>query len=118
MEEKNLVQEVSLPLYQVQGWLKLLGVVMIVEGVISIFTIIGIIWSWVLIWMGILLFKAATSAGVAQLNGEKEQLIQSLRRLKTFFMINGILMLIGLISMVVMLIVSGGALFSLMNQFK
>jgi hypothetical protein len=117
MEEKALIQEVSLPLYQVRGWLKLLGVVLIIEGIISIFTLVGILWCWVLIWLGILLFKAAGFVDAAQANGEKQQFIESLRRLKTFFVINGILLLIGLIAMVVMLITTGGTFLSLMDRF-
>jgi len=116
MEEKALVQELSIPIYQSKGWMKFLGVMLIIDGVICIFTIVGILWCWLLIWLGVLLFKAAGSVELAQLHGEKLQLIESLRKIKTFFVINGVLMLIGLIFMVVMLIVSGGTILSLMDN--
>jgi hypothetical protein len=117
MEEKDLIQELSIPIYQSKGWMKFLGVMLIIDGVISIFTIVGILWCWLFIWLGVLLFKAANSVELAQLHGEKMQLIESLRKIKTFFTINGVLMLIGLIFLVIMLIVTGGTLLSLMNRF-
>jgi hypothetical protein len=117
MEEKALIQELSIPIYQSKGWMKFLGVMLIIDGVISIFTIVGILWCWLFIWLGVLLFKAAGSVELAQLHGEKMQLIESLRKIKTFFTINGVLMLIGLIFLVIMLIVTGGTLLSLMNRF-
>ncbi len=40
-----LVREISLPLYQAQGWMKFLGIVMIVQGVLTALTIIGIIFA-------------------------------------------------------------------------
>jgi hypothetical protein len=97
--------------------MKFLGVMLIIDGVISIFTIVGILWCWLFIWLGVLLFKAAGAVELAQLHGEKRQLIESLRKIKTFFTINGVLLLIGLIFAVVMLIVTGGTLLSLMNRF-
>ncbi len=117
MEEKALVQEISVPIYQSRGWMKLLGVVMIVQGIISIFTIIGILFCWLPIWMGVLLFKAASSVEGAQLVGDKVQLLESLRRIKTYFVINGVLMLIVLVFIAISLVISGGAMLSLMNQF-
>jgi len=117
MEEKELIQELSLPIYQSKGWLKLLGVVLIINGVAAIFTLVGIVVCWLPIWMGILLFKAASMVEVAQANGDKVQLLESLKKIKTYFIINGILMLIALIFIVVSLIISGGALFSIMDSF-
>ena len=117
MEEKDLVQEVSLPIFQSKGWMKFLGVMLIIDGVISIFTVVGILWCWLLIWLGVLIFKAASFIEVAQLNGDKVQLVESLKRIKTFFVINGVLLLVGLIFMAIMMIIAGGSMMSLMNSF-
>lgn len=117
MEEKELIQELSLPIYQSKGWMKLLGVVFIINGILAVFTLVGILICWLPIWLGILLFKAASMVEVAQINGDKLQLLESLRKIKTYFIINGALMLIALIFIAISLIISGGALFSVMNSF-
>ena len=88
------VRETSLPLYQAQGWMKFLGVMMILQGALTALTIIGIIVAWLPIWLGILLFKAAGHAEAAQYSGDKARLIEALAQLKLYFIINGIVLLI------------------------
>lgn len=110
MEEQNLVKEISLPIFQSKGWLKLLGVVMIVQGIFTALSIVGIIICWLPIWLGVLLFQAAGSIEGAQYNGNKLALVQSMNKLKMYFMINGILMLIMIIVAVIMMLAFGGAM--------
>ncbi|NQS97277.1 MAG: DUF5362 domain-containing protein [candidate division Zixibacteria bacterium] len=117
MEEKDYVQELSVPIFQSKGWLKFVGVMSIIYGIITCFTLIGIIIAWLPIWMGIMLFRAGSSIELAQSNGDKEQFIRSLSSLKTYFIIQGVLVLIGLIVMVIALIVTGGSMFALFSQF-
>jgi len=116
MEDQGLIQELSLPIFQSKGWLKLLGVVMILQGILTAITIIGIVICWLPIWLGVLLFQAAGAIESAMVSGRKEQLLLSLSKIKLYFMINGILMLIFIIFMVIMVLFSGGAIFSLMNH--
>jgi hypothetical protein len=105
--EGALVREISGPLFQAKGWLKLLGVLMIIYGVVMIITIVGIIFCWLPIWMGLLLLKAANGAEMAQASGDKSAIMTTMSKLKTFFTIYGVLALIGLIAMVIALIVGG-----------
>ena len=116
MEENNLIKELSLPIYQSKGWMKLLGIVLIVEGVLVAFSLVGIIIAWLPIWLGILIYKAAKYIEIAQLQGDKTQLLEALKKIKTFFIINGVLMLVALVMMAISFIISGGAIFSLMNS--
>jgi len=116
MEDNTIIKEISLPIYQSRGWMKLLGVMSIIGGVLMVFTLVGIIICWLPIWLGILLFKAGSAIEGAQLNGDKAKLVISLEKLKTYFVINGVLTLIGLIAAVIGILVSGGAIFSMMNQ--
>jgi len=113
----QLVQQITMPLFQVKGWMKLLGVVMIVQGIVAVFTIVGIIICWLPIWLGVLLFQAAGFAETAQLTGDSTQLIQALSKIKTYFVINGVLMLITLVMFGLMLLISGGALLGTLGQF-
>ena len=52
-DQSNLIKEVSFPIYQSRGWMKLIGVLLIIGGVLYTLTIIGIIIAWLPIWMGV-----------------------------------------------------------------
>lgn len=113
-----VVREVSAPLFQAKGWMKFLGVLMIIYGVVMIFTIVGIIICWLPIWMGLLLMKTANGIEAAQAGGDKSALVTAMSKLKTFFTIQGILALIGIIFVVVTMIITGTtALFSGLGNF-
>ncbi|MCK4606166.1 MAG: hypothetical protein KAU35_02600 [candidate division Zixibacteria bacterium] len=96
--------------------MKLLGVVMIVQGILSALTIVGIVICWLPIWLGVLLFKAAGAAEAAQLTGDRMQLEESLRKIKTYFVINGVLMLIMLVLAGIGLIMAGGTMLALLDS--
>jgi len=91
--ESDIVREVSMPIYQSRGWLKFLGILMIIAGIPSIFALVGILQ----IWQGILLMQAASSIETAASTGQKYAFLSSLGNIKTFFVINGVLVLVGLI---------------------
>ena len=98
--EISTVQEVSLPLYQARGWMKLTGILYIISGVITALSIVGILIAWLPIWMGVVLYKSASSAEPAQVSGRKLALVDSLSNLKTFFTIMGVMNLLGIIFLV------------------
>ena len=93
----NTVKEISAPIYQAKGWMKLVGVLSIIYGVLSALTVVGIIIAWLPIWMGVILFKSASSIEQAYLTGSKDAAVLSLAKLKTYFTIMGVLTLIGII---------------------
>ncbi|NIR58655.1 MAG: DUF5362 domain-containing protein [Gammaproteobacteria bacterium] len=93
----QLVRDMSMPLYQSKGWIKLVGVLMIVYGVLIALSIIGIVVAWLPIWLGVLLFQSANAIEQAQQQGDREAMLRSLGKLKVYFVILGVLTLIGLI---------------------
>lgn len=105
VDQENIIKEVSIPIYQARGWMKLLGILNIIGGVLVALTLIGIIIAWLPIWMGVILYQAGSASEQAYFNGDKYSLVKSLNQLKLYFTINGILALIGIISWVIMLIV-------------
>ncbi len=88
-----MVQQLSLPIYQARGWLKFLGVMTIIGGIPSVFVLVGILQ----IWIGILLFQAGSSLNSAGQFGDKFAFLRSMGNLKTYFLIQGILTLLGLV---------------------
>jgi len=93
----NIVRELGLPIYQCKGWLKLIGVLSILSGILTAVTLVGIVIAWLPIWTGVLLLQAASAVERSQHTGEKQVLFHSLSKLKVYFIISGILQAIGLI---------------------
>ncbi len=113
-DQSNLIKEISAPVFQARGWMKLIGVLSIIIGVLYAITLIGIIFAWLPIWMGVILYQAGSSSEQAYYNGDKYSFLKSMTQLKLYFTIMGITTLIGLILGVIMIIVvlAGGLAFS------
>jgi hypothetical protein len=97
------VQELSAPIYQARGWLKFLGILSIISGIGTALSIAGIIIAWLPIWMGILMFQAGSSIDSAGQFGDKFAFLRSMGSLKTYFVLQGILTLVGILLAVSML---------------
>ncbi len=114
-ERSAIVRELSTPLAAGKGWMKLLGVVFIIQGVLTAITIIGIIIAWLPIWIGVLLLQSAGAIEQAQASGDEVQFRRSMDKLRTYFVILGILILISIVLMVLGLF-SGAMLGSFMSH--
>jgi hypothetical protein len=97
------VQQLSEPIYQARGWLKFLGVLSIISGVGTALSIVGILVAWLPIWMGVLMFQAGSSIDAAGKLGDQFSFLRSLGSIKTYFVLQGVLSLIGIIISVVMI---------------
>ena len=113
---QGLIHQISYPLYNCKGWLKFLGVMFIIGGIIYAITIILLIIAWVPIWMGVLLFQSATAAEVAHETGSDYELVRSLSKLKTYFIIMGVLTLISIIFSILFFIL--GFMGAFMTHFR
>ncbi|MCF8241401.1 MAG: DUF5362 domain-containing protein [Melioribacteraceae bacterium] len=89
------------------GWLKFLGVMNILSGVATALTIVGIIVAWVPIWLGVLLFQAGSQIKDAQHSGNHHHLVAMMEKLKLYFIIQGVLILLGLIFVLIIFMVTG-----------
>lgn len=106
---EEIVRDISAPLFGAKGWMKFLGVMYIISGVLTALSIIGIIVAWIPIWMGVLLFQGASAIEQANASGDENLLKTGLGKVKTFFVINGVLMLVVLAFYALMLIFGIGA---------
>jgi hypothetical protein len=117
-----LIQEISIPLYRGKGWLKFVGIVSIVSGVISALSIFGIVFAWLPIWMGVLLFQSASSVEQAQLSGNRDELAKAMDKLRLYFLITGVAIIVGLvitaISSVILFIFQAGLIAALMEAVQ
>ena len=98
-----MVQQMSAPIYQARGWLKFLGVLSIIAGVGQALSIVGILIAWLPIWMGVLMFQAGSSIESAGQFGDRFAFLRSMSSLKTYFVLQGVLTLVGIVIAVSML---------------
>ncbi|UCC98366.1 MAG: DUF5362 domain-containing protein [Phycisphaerales bacterium] len=97
IDQEGVIRELSAPLYQCKGWMKLVGVMSILGGALYALTLIGIVIAWLPIWVGILLFQSAGAIELAYQSGDRNTMARSLAKLKTYFVIMGVLTLVGIV---------------------
>ena len=102
-QENQVVQQLSVPIFQARGWLKFLGILSIISGVLSALSIVGIIYAWLPIWMGVLMYQAGSSIDSASQFGDRFAFLQSMGSLKTYFVLQGVLSLIAIVFIVAMI---------------
>lgn len=76
------------------GWMKLLGIITIISGVISVLSVVGIIVAWIPIWLGILLIQSASRANSASSLNKPEELLLMLDKLRLYFAVQGIMLIV------------------------
>ena len=103
--QERVIKELSYPLFSSKTWVKLLGILMLVYGVLSALTIVGLIIAWLPIWLGVMLLQVASGVENAQLNGNKEPFLKAMKNLSTFFTIYGVMALIGIVLWVLIMVV-------------
>lgn len=86
-------------------WMKILGVLSIIGGIMTAITIVGIIIAWLPIWLGVLLFQAGSMAKKAKDENKPEHLSGMMKKLKMFFLIAAITFIVS----IVFSLVAGGA---------
>jgi len=113
--EQKVVREVSLPLFSSKGWIKFLGILMIIYGVIAAMTIVGIIFAWLPIWLGVLLNQTANRIEQAHFSGDSVAMIRAQNSLSTYFTIYGVLALLGIVAAIIgiIVLVSTGLLYNI-----
>ncbi|HVP58127.1 MAG TPA: DUF5362 family protein [bacterium] len=98
------------------GWMKFLGVLSIVQGVFLVFTLWGILLCWLPIWVGLILYRAAGDADMAS-KGGPQSLDSFLQRINRYFLIQGVLTLIGIIVAIIVVMVVGMAVFMHLGSY-
>lgn len=107
--DHNGPRELIEPLVRGKFWMQLIGVMLIISGVLTALSIVGIIVAWIPIWAGVVLMQAAGATQRAFDNEDLLELKHALGRLRIYFTIFGVLLLIYLILMVLGMIFGIGA---------
>ncbi len=117
-DRSALVRDLSMPLAAGKGWMKFLGIMYIIQGVFTALSIVGIIIAWLPIWLGVLLNQSAGAIERAQVSGDEAAMRVCMDKLRTFFAIQGVLMLIGIIFGVLMLLFYGAVIAAMISSGK
>lgn len=94
-------QDIARPLHEARGWITFLGVLAIVSGAVSCMTFVGVLWGWLPIWQGLSLLQAGRQADQAWLENDPAKLAQALDRLKTYFIISAVVMVLTVVFSVI-----------------
>lgn len=94
------------------GWLRFIGVVSIGAAIPSVVSIVGIVFAWLPIWLGVLLFQAGTAAR----RGSDEELIRMIERLRLYFIIQSIVILVALVAFAIAFVFFGSIMFDMMRE--
>lgn len=84
-QEEILIKEISLPLFNSKGCIKFLGILMIIYGGFVALSIVGLVITWLPIWLGVLSNKAANKIEQAHYSGNKLELMEAHKNLGTYF---------------------------------
>ncbi len=113
---KDITDHILYIANEARPWIKFLGVMSVISGVLLCVSCYGIIIGWLPIWLGVVLLQAGNSINNA--NHDKQQLIVLMQKLKTYFLINGILMIIYIVFAVLIVFVLIGSGLSVLNSLK
>jgi hypothetical protein len=110
------IQDLSQPLASGKGWMKFVGIVFIIQGALTALTLVGIIIAWLPIWIGVLVMQSASAIERAQLSGDAVALKEALAKLRTYFVIQGVLMLVGIALWVIGLFFYGAVFLAMLHN--
>ncbi|KGI78465.1 DUF5362 domain-containing protein [Oleiagrimonas soli] len=117
-DRSAIVRELSTPLAGAKGWMKFLGIMFIIQGVFTALSIVGILIAWLPIWIGVLLNQSAGALERAHASGDEAAFRMSLDKLRSYFVIQGVLMLIGIILGVLMILFYGAVIAAMISSGK
>jgi hypothetical protein len=100
-----------------KGWMKFMGIMNIIAGALNALSLVGILWAWIPIWVGVILVGAGSKADEFAQRGDAASLEAMTGKLKSYFTISGILMIVsmglGLIAGIVWVILIVGGMIAL-----
>lgn len=97
------------PLYRGKFWMQLIGVMLIISGILTALSIVGILVAWIPIWAGIVLMQGAGAVHRAYTSDQPTEMSYAMGKLRVYFTIFGVLLMIYLVLLVLGLLFGIGA---------
>jgi len=98
------------------GWLKFLGIVNVIYGGLVALSLVGIIIAWLPIWLGILLLQASQRITNARFSNNEGELVGMMEKLRLYFIIQGVLIIVSLAVALIAIVSFGGLFFQMMQS--
>jgi hypothetical protein len=95
--EMSLVHYLDEPLWRVKGWIQLMGILFMLNGILMVLSLWGILLCWLPFWLGLTLMSAAKNIRAAAEFNDQRLMRMALDKLGLYFKINGILIVLGLV---------------------
>ena len=99
------LKELFVPISSRTGWIRFLGIFLIVYGVLIALSIIGIVIAWIPIWLGLLLTRTADASNSLMISNDSDYASELLENLGKFFKISGIVTVVTLVLSLVSLLI-------------
>lgn len=109
-KESMILEQIQRVSESMTGWLKFLGIVNIISGAFTALSIWGIIIAWLPIWLGILLLQASGRISASRFSQNRAELVTMMDKLRLFFVIQGVLIIVTVAMVVIAIVVFGSLL--------
>ena len=116
--QNPVLDRIALSAKNMAVWAKFIGIVNIIVGALTAISLVGIIIAWLPIWMGVILFQAGSRADEANASKRYDQLVPMMEKLRMYFLVQGILVIVGIGLTILSFIIFGASMFSLFNQMN
>lgn len=84
------IQEISAPLVKARIWIMIIGIISIISGVATVFSVIGIVIAWLPIILGVFLIQTSILLKKVSENYSAEEFLKSLDKLRLYFTVSAI----------------------------
>ena len=116
--QSPVLDKLALSAKNMAVWAKFIGIVNIIAGALTAISIVGIIIAWLPIWMGVILFQAGSKAVEAHGSKKYDLLVPMMDKLRMYFLIQGILIIVGIAAMILSFIIFGAGMFAMFDQMN
>ena len=116
--QNPVLDRIALSAKNMAVWAKFIGIVNIIVGALTALSLVGIIIAWLPIWMGVILFQAGSRADETYVSKRYDQLVPMMEKLRMYFLVQGILVIVGIGLTILSFIIFGASMFSLFNQMN
>ena len=116
--QSPVLEKLALSAKNMAVWAKFIGIVNIIMGALTAISIVGIIIAWLPIWMGVILFQAGSRADTAHTSKKYDQLIPMMDKLRMYFLVQGVLVIVGIALTILSFIIFGASMFAMFDQMN
>ena len=111
------INQLIAPIHENKIWFKILGVISIIYGALLVLSIVGILFAWIPIWLGVLLYQIASKVEIALALEDEDATLEMMQKIGLYFKILGILTVIGVVLSVFVFGFFGSGVGGLLSEF-